>query len=65
MDRKIKSGGITIEEQRSIKQRAVQLLEKVKNSKKEQEKVPFRVDSRTIIMVSPKKYKKLMKKQTV
>ena len=65
MDRKIKSGGITIEEQRSIKQRAIQLLEEVKNSKKEQEKVPFRVDSRTIIMVSPKKYKKLMKKQTV
>ena len=65
MDRKIKSGGITIEEQRGIKKRAIQLLEKVKNSKKEQEKVPFRVDSRTIIMVSPKKYKKLMKKQTV
>jgi len=62
MDRKIKSGGITIEEQRSIKQRAIQLLEEVKNSKKEQEKVPFRVDSRTIIMVSPKKYKKLINK---
>ena len=65
MDRKIKSGGITIEEKNTIKTKAVKLLEEVKNSKKEQEKVPFRVDSRTIIMVSPKKYKKLMKKQMV
>lgn len=65
MDRKIKSGGITIEEKNTIKTKAAKLLEEVKNSKKEQEKVPYRVDSRTIIMVSPKKYKKLMKKQTV
>ena len=65
MDRKIKSGGITIEEKNLIKSKAEKLLDEVKNSKTEKEKVPFRVDSRTIIMVSPKKYKKLMKKQTV
>ena len=62
MEKKNKKGGyITDQEKNDIHSRAKRTLEQVKHSKREQNKIPYRVDHRTIIMVSKKKYKELIK----
>ena len=60
-DKKDKGGYITDQEKNDIHSRAKRTLEQVKHSKREQNKIPYRVDHRTIIMVSKKKYKELIK----
>lgn len=62
MEKNNKKGGyITGQEKNDIHSRAKRTLEQVKHSKIEQNKIPYRVDHRTIIMVSKKKYKELIK----
>ena len=62
MNSKDKVGGaITLEDQELEKSRAAKLLDRVKSNRIEQRKIPYRVDARTIIMVSPRKFKTLNK----
>lgn len=50
---KLKCGAVYEEEKRTLRTRAINLLREAKSNPEEQKKVPFRVDHRTIILVSP------------
>lgn len=56
-----KPGAITNEEARGLLSMAERVLEKTKSNPKEIKKIPYRVNSRTVILVSSKKYKELKK----
>lgn len=60
---KVKSGAITNEENRQLLSQAEKALKQVKNNPKERRKVPYRLDSRTVILVSKKKYKELKRNE--
>lgn len=60
---KVKSGAITNEENRQLLSHAEKLLKQIKNNPKERSKVPYRLDSKTVILVSKKKYKELKKNE--
>ena len=59
--REKKSGFITEVEKNDVLSRAKRTLKQVKESAIEKDKVPYRIDHRTIIMVSKSKYKELIK----
>ena len=54
-------GAITTIEKNTLRSRATEVLHKVKSNLKEQKKVPYRVNARTVILVSPSKFKTLNK----
>ena len=58
-----KTGAITNEEARGLLSMAERVLEKTKSNPKEIKKIPYRVNSRTVILVSSKKYKELKKNE--
>lgn len=58
-----KPGAITNEEARGLLSMAERILEKTKNNPKELMKVPYRINSKTVILVSKKKYKELKKNE--
>ena len=55
----MKPGEITIKDKQDNRSKALRTLEKVKKSKIEKKKVSVRIDSKTILMVSKKKAKKM------
>lgn len=60
---KVKSGAITNEENRQLLNQAEKVLQQTKNNPKELMKVPYRINSKTVILVSKKKYKELKKNE--
>ena len=56
-----KGGAITHTDKQDQHSVAIRTLNKVKSCAKELSKIPIRVDHKTIIMVSPKKYKQMKK----
>ena len=57
----MKEGAITHQDKQDAHSVARRVLERVKSNKKEKRKISVRIDSKTIILVSPSKAKKLKK----
>lgn len=55
--KKEKSGAVTTIEKNTLRDRALQTLRSVKNNPKEQIKRPVRLSNRTVVLVSPERYK--------
>ena len=58
----MKEGAITHQDKQDAHSVARRVLERVKSNKKEKRKISVRIDNQTILLVSPKKAKKLKKK---
>ena len=58
----MKEGAITHQDKQDAHSVARRVLERVKSNKKEKRKISVRIDNKTILLVSPKKAKKLKKK---
>ena len=61
--RKLKGGSITYIEKNHLKEEADKILEKAKELERKTKRIPYRVDDRTVILVTPSKYKQLKNKK--
>lgn len=61
--RKLKSGSITYIEKNHLKEEADKILEKAKELERKTKRIPYRIDDRTVILVTPSKYKQLKNKK--